>query len=103
MARDRCKTSPLATASCTTRKHATTTYNILMSMSSSGGLSPDLELTASNSVDDLPERLAHEGHDLVERGERAGGDGGVGVIGAEDVKEGPHHDGGERVGYRGRE
>jgi hypothetical protein len=74
-----------------------------MSMSSSGGLSPNLDPTASDDVDDLHERLAREGHNLLERGERAGGNGGVGVVGAEDVKDGPHHDGGERGGCRGRE
>jgi hypothetical protein len=76
-----------------------------MSMSSSGGLSPDLDPTASNDIDGLPERLAREGHNLLERVERAGGDGGVGVgvVGAEDVKEGPHHDDRERGCCRGRE
>jgi hypothetical protein len=72
-------------------------------MSSSGGLSPNLDPTASDDVDDLHERLAREGHNLLERGERAGGNGGVGVVGAEDVKDGPHHDGRERGGCRGRE
>jgi hypothetical protein len=59
--------------------------------------------TRTDSVDDLPERLAREGHDLVERGERAGGDDSVGVVEAEVIKERPHHDGGERGGCRKRE
>jgi hypothetical protein len=86
----------LRAAAAGRRRHAMTTYNILMSMSSSGGLSLDLDPTASDDVDDLPKRLAHEGHNVLERGERAGGNSGVSVVGAEDVKNGPHHDSGER-------
>jgi hypothetical protein len=72
------------------------------------GLGPGLEAAAGDGVDDLPECGAREGgpregHDLVERGERGGGDGGAGVLGADGVEEGPQRGGGERSGGRGGE
>jgi hypothetical protein len=38
-------------------------------------------------VDDLSERGAVRGHDLVERSERGRGDGGAGILRADDVEE----------------
>jgi hypothetical protein len=59
-----------------------------------GGHSPSLEAVAGDDIDDLVAergirgRGAREGHDLMERGKRARGDGGAGVLRADVVEEG---------------
>jgi hypothetical protein len=49
----------------------------------------------------LPPEASNEGDDLVERGERAGGDSGSDVLRADGVEERLQHDGGERDGSPG--